>query len=276
MEKLFFGTAGTPLSAKARSTVSGIERCSELGLGCMEVEFVRGVKMGEATANAVKDAAKQGKIKLSVHAPYYINLNSPEPEKIAASIERIKKSARIGSIFGARGIVFHPAFYMKSQKTAVYNRVKKTLEQITSELRSEGIKTTLRPETTGKRTQFGSLDELLDLSAEVEGVQPCFDFSHLHARDGRHNSREDFQEILSRIESVLGRSGLDDMHIHLSGIEYTRKGEKNHLNLDESDLNYTGLLKTFRDFNVKGLVICESPNLEGDALLLQKSFIQLP
>ena len=275
MEKLLFGTAGTPISAKVRSTVSGIERIKELGLGCMEVEFVRGVKMGEATAEKVHEAAEKQDIKLSVHAPYYINLNSPEPEKTAASIERIKQAARIGSIFGAESIVFHPAFYMKSQKSAVYNRVKKALEQIISELRSEGVNTTLRPETTGKRTQFGSLDELLSLSAEVEGVLPCFDFSHIHAREGRHNREEEFAEILEKTESVLGRTALENMHIHISGIEYTRKGEKNHLNLNDSDMNYTGLLKTFRDFNIKGLVICESPNLEEDAALLQKSYIQL-
>ena len=28
----------------------------------------------------------------------------------------------------------------------------------------------------------------------------------------------------------------------------------------------------FKDFNLKGCVICESPNIEEDALLLQKTF----
>ncbi len=274
MKKLFFGTAGTPVSSKARSTVSGIERSRELGLGCMEVEFVRGVKMGEATAMAVKEAAERHGIKLSVHAPYYINLNSPDPEKTRASIERIKKSARIGSIFGAHGIVFHPAFYMKSQKSTVYEGVKNALQHIAVELRSEGVVVVLRPETTGKRTQFGSLDELLSLSAEVEGVLPCFDFSHIHAREGRYNTGQEFYEILEKVEEQLGRTALDDMHIHLSGIEYTRKGEKKHLNLDDSDMNYAGLLKTFSDFNINGLVICESPNLEDDAMRLQNNYIQ--
>jgi deoxyribonuclease-4 len=275
VKKLFFGTAGIPISSKARNTVSGIERSRELGLGCMEVEFVRGVKMGEATAKAVKEAAEQRGIKLSVHAPYYINLNSPEPKKKDASIERIKESARIGSIFGARSIVFHPAFYMKSQKSAVYIRVKKALEQIIEGLRSEGVDVVLRPEITGKRTQFGSLEELLKLSADVEGVQPCIDFSHLHARGGRHNSRDEFRIILERIEELLGRSALDDMHIHISGIEYTRKGEKNHLNLNESDLRFQDLIETWKEFNINGLVICESPNLEGDTILLQNHYNSL-
>lgn len=275
MKRLLFGTAGTPHSSKSKNTVSGIKRIQELGLDCMEVEFVRGVKMGEATAKEVRSVSKRLEIELSVHAPYYINLNSPDKETLKASVERILESARIGAICGARNIVFHPGFYMKSQKRAVYARVKDNLEKMHKALSHEGIDALLRPETTGKRTQFGSLEEVLSLSAEVEGVQPCIDFSHLHARTGRANTKEEFTGTLGEIENSLGRDALQDMHIHLSGINYTRKGERNHLNLSESDLRYTELLETWRGFDIKGLVICESPNLEGDALLLRDTYVKL-
>jgi len=46
MARLPFGTGRTPHSAKTASTINGTERIAELGLGCMEIEFVRGVKMG--------------------------------------------------------------------------------------------------------------------------------------------------------------------------------------------------------------------------------------
>jgi len=272
LKRLLFGTAGTPHNSHIRSTVSGVERIKELGLGCMEVEFVRGVKMGEETARKVNDIARRLNIALSVHAPYYINLNSSDKEIIKASIQRIMQAARIGSICGARAIVFHPAFYMKSQKKAVFSRVKTAVEEVHRKLKGEGIDVVLRPETTGKRSQFGSLEELVALSAEVEGVLPCVDFSHLHARDGRSNTPEEFRRVLSTLEEGLGRTALEDMHIHLSGIEYNRTGERNHVNLDESDLRYLELLLVWREFGVKGKVICESPNLEGDALLLQDTY----
>jgi deoxyribonuclease-4 len=272
LNTLLFGTAGTPLSSEARSSASGIKRIKELRLGCMEVEFVRGVKMGKKTALSVKEVAGNLGIALSVHAPYYINLNSQDREKLEASVGRIKISAEIGAIFKAKSVVFHPAFYMKSSKTAVYNRVKSALQRILEELGDKGLNTVLRPETTGKRTQFGSLDEILKLSSELEKVLPCVDFSHLHARTSLNNTKEEFNAVLSKIEATLGRAGLNNMHIHISGIEYTRKGEKNHLNLSESDLNYLELLRVWKDFNINGLVICESPNLEGDALLLKKSY----
>jgi len=65
------------------------------------------------------------------------------------------------------------------------------------------------------------------------------------------------------------------MHIHLSGIKYSQHGELGHLNLRESDLRYVELLKALKELEVKGLVICESPNLEDDALLLQKTYNSL-
>jgi len=267
---LLFGTAGTPLSSKGTDSISGIRRVHELGLGCMELEFVRGVKMGEKTARAVHEAAKQLDIRLSVHAPYYINLNA-EGETLEASKVRIMNSARIGAICGAKSVVIHAGFIQKYPREVVYEKIKKAIVEIVEKLKSEGVDITLRIETMGRVSQFGSLEEALAMT-EVDGVLPCIDFSHLHAVAGRNNSREEFNSILARVEEKLGREGLDDMHIHVSGIEYSDKGEKKHLVFDESDLKYKELAQAFSDFNINGMVICESPNLEDDALVLKKEY----
>ncbi|MBN2110120.1 MAG: TIM barrel protein [Methanosarcinaceae archaeon] len=270
--KLFFGTAGTPRSSKKRNSAVGIERVRELGLGCMELEFVRGVKMGEDTARQISEKAANEGVLLSVHGPYYINLNSAEPEKIDASIERIYRSAKIGSICGARNIVFHPAYYHKDSSEKVYKRVYGILKQLTGRLADENIDVILRPETMGKATQFGSLEENVRLGADIDNVLPCIDFAHLHARGGQMNSYEEFAFVLGTVESELGMEGLDDMHMHVSGIEYGEKGEKNHLNLEDSDLEYAELMRALKDFRVSGLLICESPDNDGDALLLQRTY----
>lgn len=267
---LLFGTAGTPLSSKGTDSISGIRRVHELGLGCMELEFVRGVKMGEKTARAVHEAAKQLDIRLSVHAPYYINLNA-EGETLEASKERIMNSARIGAVCGAKSVVVHAGFIQKYPRGVVYERIKKAIIDIMEKLKSEGVDSTLRIETMGRGSQFGSLEEALAIT-EVDGVLPCIDFSHLHAVTGKNNSREEFDSILAQVEEKLGRRGLDDMHIHVSGIEYSDKGEKNHLVFSESDFKYKELTQAFSDFNIKGMVICESPNLEDDALALKKEY----
>jgi deoxyribonuclease IV len=271
-KNILFGTGGIPRSTKGKSSVSGIERVRELSLDCMELEFVQGVRMGEKGARDVLEVALKKNVALSVHAPYYINLNSYDKEKIKASLERIYQAARIGSLCGAESIVFHAAFYQKSSKQDTYKKVSETLKELTGRLRDEGIPAVLRPETMGKRTQFGTLEEVLALGAEIEGVMPCLDFSHMHARVGKENTHSEFMIILSKVEEVLGKEGLSNMHIHVSGIEYDRNGEKKHLTLKESDFNYPELLRAFKEFEIRGLVICESPVLEEDALLLRKTY----
>jgi len=65
------------------------------------------------------------------------------------------------------------------------------------------------------------------------------------------------------------------MHIHIAGIEYGEKGEIRHLNLKDSDLNYKDLMKAFKDFKLKGVVVSESPNIEKDALMTKKIYEKL-
>jgi deoxyribonuclease-4 len=272
MAGLLFGTGGTPHSAKSLSTIDGIEGIVELGLGCMEIEFVQGVRMGEAGAHLVKETAIKAGVKLSAHGPYFVNLNAREPEKIRASQDRILQTARIASICGAESITFHAAFYLGDPPEKAYIMVKKYLEEVLHQLKRENNRVWIRPEIMGRLSQFGTIEEVLNLSTELERVAPCLDFAHWHARTGQFNSYQEFASILEQVEERLGRAALDNMHIHVSGINYGKKGEIKHLNLKESDFQYAELLKALRDYDAKGIVICESPNLEEDALLLQATY----
>jgi len=272
MAGLLFGTGGVPHSARKATTVSGIERIHELGLGCIELEFVQGVRMSETAAHQVAETAARTGIKLSAHAPYFINLNAREPEKIAASKERLLKTAHIASLCGAVSIVFHAAFYLGDPPHKTYQTVKKHLAEMVDQLKGKYHEVWLRPEVTGKPSQFGTIEEILDLCTELEGLAPCLDFAHWHARTAESNSYSEFASILTQVKARLGQTALDNMHIHLSGIRYGQKGEISHLNLKDSDLEYTELLQALKDYDIKGLVICESPNLEGDAQLLKLTY----
>ena len=274
--ELLFGTGGVPVSAQSRSTEAGIERIAELGLGCMEVEFVQGVRMNPEAAVSVGELAARKNVVLTAHGPYFVNLNAVEPQKVHMSKERILQTARIAALFGARSITFHAAFYLKSTPEETYAAVKKHLQQVVNTLQKEGNKVTISPEITGKPSQFGTIEEILRLSSEIEGVLPCIDFSHWHARTGKANSYQEFSDILDQVERKLGRQALDNMHIHISGIAYGNKGEIKHLMLPDSDFQYAELLKALKERKAKGVIICESvPYLEQDALLLQQTYREL-
>jgi len=275
MDKLLFGTGGTPHSSRTRSTLDGIRRIAELRLGCMEIEFVQGVRMGEAGARLVAEMAAREGVKLSAHGPYFINLNAHEPEKITASQERILQTARIASICGAESIIFHAAYYLGDPPEKTYSSVKRYLAEVMNQLRRENNQIWVRVEVMGKPSEFGTIDEILNLCTELEGVGIGMDFAHAHARGGGVNSYPEFTSVLQQIKQRLGEGALNNMHIHVSGIAYGKKGEIKHLNLPESDLQYVELLRALKDYDVKGIVICESPNLEVDALLLQGTYHNL-
>ena len=269
---LHFGTAGVPFSAADDSSLAGIERIKGLGLDGLEIEFVQGVKMGFDTAAKVKEKAAKLGVRLSVHAPYHINFNSADPGIRLQSRERLLKTARVGNACGAASAVFHAAFYGQDTPEKTYEAVKDELRAVMSVVRSERLAITLRIETMGKHAQFGSLDEVLAMCRDVEGLQPCLDFSHLYAREGKINSYLDFERVLSKVARKLGPRSLRNVHIHIAGIHFGDRGEIKHLNLEETAFRYDEWLQALRDLGVEGMVICESPNLEGDAVMLKKLY----
>ncbi len=273
--RLIFGTAGIPLSTRKPSYVAGLSRIRELGLGALELEFVYGVRVNRVAAVSIKEAADRLRIKLSAHSPYWINLNSRDPLIVQASRERILQSARTGSLAGARNIVFHPGFYVRCSPEQVYLTVKDNIRQVIEQIEKEALSVVLRPEVSGKIAAFGTIDELLDLSNEIPGVAPCIDMAHCHARSGGVNSYEEVSGLLKKVARRLGTQALEDVHVHISGIAYGKAGETKHINLGESDLNYQGALQALGEQGCSGLVICESPNLEEDALLLQETYYKM-
>ncbi len=271
-KRLIFGTAGIPESSSQPSTLSGLKRAAELGLGGLEIEFVRGVNMDPGTAVEVKRTAERLGLKLSAHAPYFINLNAEDPGKRIQSQERLLKTARRAAECGADSVVFHAGYYSGTTPEQTYAAIKKELVNVASIVKHERLPVTLRMETMGKRSQFGTLDEVLSMCRDIEGIEPCLDFAHIHAREGRVNCFEDFERVLAKVARKLGAAALRRVHIHVAGIQYGSCGEIKHLNMAEADFRYDEWLEAMHVAGAAGLVICESPNLEQDALLLKEIY----
>ncbi len=273
-DKLNFITAGMPIRTGKGSYPQAFDVLKEMNLDGMELEFVHGVRMSDDNRIFVKEMAKN--FVITAHGPFYINLNSKEEEKIEASVQRIIDTAAVAAQAGAFSITYHAAFYMGRDKETVFEQVKTQTKRIIDILENEKIKVWVRPETTGKATQWGDIDEIINLSKEFEQVLPCVDFSHLHARSaGEYNTYDEFSKVLEKMGNNIGQYALENFHGHLAGIEYTAKGEKQHLNLENSDMNYKDLIKVMKEFGVKGALVCESPNIEDDCKLLKNYYESL-
>lgn len=272
-DKLNFVTAGMPLKTGKGSYPEAFQVLRDMNLDGMELEFVHGVRMSDLSRDFVKNNSEN--FVLTAHGPFYINLNSKEEDKIDASVQRIIETAQVAQEVGAYSITYHAAFYMGKDKEEVYKQVSAQTQRILNAL-GNSLKVWIRPETTGKATQWGDFEEIIRLSKEYEHVLPCIDFSHIHARTGgEYNTYDEFAHVLDRIGKELGTFALENFHAHLAGIEYTSKGERQHLNLEESDMNYKDLMKALKDFGVKGAIVCESPNIEEDAVLMKEYYLSL-
>jgi len=273
--KLLFGTSGIPFTTPSPNTINGIKHVRELGLDAMELAFVRSVNINPELAEKVNNERKKQNVTLTCHGQYFINLSSLEPEKIVASKERILNAVNAANNCGVWSTTFHAGYYMKQSPEIVYDKIKSGMKEVIKLMQDKSIDMWLRPETTGKATQWGHYKEIVDLSEEVEQVLPCFDFAHVHARQQKHNTLEEFREILNYTEKKLGRTALNNMHIHMAGIKYSEKGERRHLELDDSDFNYKDWIKVWKEYKLKGVVISESPNIEFDGLKMKEYWDKL-
>lgn len=273
-----FGTVGAPKGTPKSGTPAAIAYIRELGMDAFEIAWVRSVRVSDEACATIKQAAAEHDVRLSVHAPYFINLNSQDAELMRKSDERLLAAARKGYLAGATDIVFHPGSYHNQPPEQVYERAKEKLVEINGILAEEGVEVTLRPETMGKAAMFGSLEEVVQLTKELDFVGPCIDVAHLHARngDGSFNSYDEYATMFRYVQKELGkRKGLYNMHFHISGIDYGPKGEKKHLVLEEADLEWEGFIQAMVDFGVRGVMVAESPNLEEDALIVQRKYQSL-
>ena len=268
-----FGTVGSPISTprKPGGSAGAIAHSADLGLDTLELGWVHSVRVKESTCEKINAAAAKHQVSLSVHAPYFINLNAKDDEW-PKSRHRLMDAAHYGNIAGATDIIFHPGSYFGSPPEDVLPLALERLSDCVDELRAAGNTVTLRPETMGKSAMLGSLEDTLQLAKEIPGVSPCIDIAHLHARpgDGSVNSYEEFDAVLKSVRAILGEKKLRELHIHISGIDYGPKGEKKHLSFKDSDLRYHDFLKALADNNCAGRLLCESPIMEEDALMIKR------
>lgn len=281
-DRVRFGPAGTPPAFRElKKPVSSVPQfLHEEGLDAFEYQATRwGGKpqMRRESAGKLGENAKRYDTWLTVHGSYFINFCGDE-KTVERSKARLIACATAAEWMGAHVVVFHPGFYKKLSSKEAVESCKKAMSEVVNSLRSLRITSVhLGPETMGKLSQFGSLDEILTLCEQVEQTEPVIDWAHIHARErGRFKTVDDFRTALDEIENRLGTKAVENLHCHYTPVEFTEKGEKRHHTMNETEYgpDFRLLAKVIVERGLKPVIISESPVLDVDSLKMRAILLE--
>ena len=272
--RIRFGPAGKPVGFKGPME-NVPSYLAEIGLDALEYEAVRGVNIREEKARLLGEEAEKHGVLLSLHAPYFVNLAAEKQETVEASIRRIVQSLQAAEWMNAYIVVFHPGYYKGLSREEALKRTVEALRRAWDEARSLGVaRPWLGPETTGKTSQIGSLEDLAEICGAVERCRPTVDWAHLYARSEGAVivSKEDVVRVIDFVEKHFGTEALKPLHQHFSRIEYGRGGEKRHhvMAAQEYGPEFRHVCGALKELGVDSVIISESPLLDKDALVMKE------
>ncbi|HMK54295.1 MAG TPA: TIM barrel protein [Methanobacteriaceae archaeon] len=271
-EIIHFGPAGNPLDYRGETVLVPFY-LKDIGLDAYEYQATYGVRISKQNALRLGENATHSNVKVSMHAPYYVNLSSPKEDILERSVDRLAQAARASEWMGAYRTVFHPGFYTKQKPEKAMTTCKNTIKVLMEKLDSLGVtKYNFAPETTGKKSQLGNLDEIIDICQSFDHFEPTVDFAHVHARNnGCIKGKDDYHRIFEKLEDGLG---ITSLHSHFTHIEYTLAGERKHHVLAEDDYGppLEPLLETIMENGWEVTLICETPFLEKDSLVMKDAY----
>ena len=278
-----FGTAGISDSFDAMGFKNSLDipayiECFQLH--AFEYQCGRGVRLGLDKAAEMARRAEKPDILFSVHAPYFISMSSMVEETRLKSIDYILQSCRLVRALGGRRVIFHSGSCGKQSREEALEKALDTMQRMVKAVDEEGFDDiTLCPETMGKIGQLGTLDEVLALCGVDKRITPCIDFGHLNARTlGGIQTKQDYADILDRMQQVLQDERAQNFHVHFSRIEWSKGGEKRHWTFADTQFGpeYPPLIQLLKERQLSPVIICESAGTQAeDALSMQEYYQSL-
>ena len=254
------------------STLDAPSWLNHIGLDAYEYEAGNGLSASPSMLAAIGRQAKENKIKMSYHTPYFISLSGLVEEKRLNSINYIRQSLDAARLLGAGTIVVHCGSCAKISRDEAMRLAADTLSRTAATVDTYGIKIGL--ETMGKINQLGTLDEVLELCRIDSCFVPVVDFGHLNARDlgGVFRCADDYMRVFDKIAGRMGDEVAKNLHCHFSKIEYTSAGEKKHLTFADTEFgpDYEPFVEAIVRGDLTPNVICESAGTQSDDALAMK------
>jgi deoxyribonuclease IV len=257
MGDIRYGPSGLPEAPTFEEAVAGL---AAKGYRACEFGFVSGFWLDYETAPLLAQAAAAADVALSVHAPLAAFMGHVDRgKKFKMALGMLDHTAGLAKACGARLVVFHPGFLLGRDRKGAGAGVVDQLGDLRERLDAKGRLVPFGIEVMGRVNDFGSIDDVLAIAAQVDFVRPVLDFAHMHATsDGAFLDADTFAAALAATDAVLEPDA--PFHIHFSDIQYANRNETKHLPYGEGTLRAEPLREALARFDRGATVISEAPD----------------
>ena len=260
MAEIRIGPAGLP---EAPSFEESAEALETRGYRACEIGFAGGFWVDYEAAPMLGEALRAADVALSVHAPLAAFLGHVAREKkFKMALGMLDHTAGLAKAAGAGLIVFHPGFLLGRERERAIADVVGQLGDLRERLEAKDRLVPFGVEVMGRVNELGTIDDVLEIAAQVDFVRPVLDFAHMHATtDGAYTSVEPFAAALEATDAILEPDV--PFHIHFSDIAYANRNETKHLPYGDGTLRAEPLRDALARFERPATVISESPDEES-------------
>jgi bifunctional non-homologous end joining protein LigD len=243
-----------------------LDRLVEEGHRALELPFTGGFPWKEKRCESFGALAAERDIRLSVHAPYFAGLTIPEEDKGKQSVFAMEHTMKLGNWLGAPVIVAHFGSTYDEDPGVLMDRIRSRIDMIAPKV--DGMGVGLGLETSGKRSQFGSLGDIAQLASEYSFVRPVVDWAHIHAMtNGGLTSKEAFASVLAFVADSFPGWMISPLQVQFSDNQFGDAGEIRHVAYGEGSLRVGPLVEAVDEAGMSMVLISESRDMKSHGLI---------
>lgn len=267
MSTIRFGISHLP--PEGSSDEEFLDGLVEQGHRALELPFTKGFPWKEKRCEEFGALAAERDLRLSVHAPYFVGLTIEDTERGQQSAHALEHTMKLGRALGAPVIVAHLGATHDEEPAVLMDRIRSRIDFIASKV--EGIGVGLGLETSGKKSQFGSLGDIAQLAGEYPFVRPVVDWAHVHAMTGGGlTSKEAFRSVLGFVQDSFPGWMIQPLQVQFSDNEFGQAGEIRHVPYGEGSLRVGPLIEAVAAEDISMVLISEARDMKSHGLIWEE------
>lgn len=230
------------------------------GHRALELPFTGGFPWKEKRCETFGRLAAERDIRLSVHAPYFVGLTIQDEEKGRQSAHALEHTMKLGNWLGAPVIVAHFGATYDEDPEVLMDRIRSRIDFIASKIEPLGVGLGL--ETSGKKSQFGSLGDIAVLASEYPFVRPVVDWTHVHAMTGGGlTSKDAFKSVLGFVRDSFPGWMISPLQVQFSDNQFGDAGEIKHVPYGDGTLRVGPLVEAVEEMDMSMVLISEARDM---------------